>query len=92
MASSSAHSCVSDPARPEGTPPPAVALVVDDEVVLHRLRDAVATAGGQRAFVAAAGVNEGDLSSALSRRRPPTTALRRAVGVESALVLREAAR
>ncbi len=92
MASSSAPPCASAPARPEGTPPPVVALVVDDEVVLDRLREAVVAAGGQSAFVALTGVNQGDLSSALSRRRPPTTALRRAVGVETALVVMERGR
>lgn len=60
-------------------------LVTDDDV-LDLLRAAVARAGSQRAYALAAGVNEGDLSSALGGRRPPSTPLRRAVGVEHALV------
>jgi DNA-binding phage protein len=93
VASSSALACASDPACASATPaPPPVAIVVDDAIVLSRLRAAVTAAGSQRAYARAAGLNRGDLSSALSHRRPPTTALRRAVGVEAALVLREAAR
>ncbi|MBI1689546.1 hypothetical protein [Methylorubrum sp. DB1722] len=69
---------------PEAPPPP---RVVTDAEVVALLRDAVREAGSQRAFVKAAGVNEGDLSSALNGKRPPSTALRRAVGVETALVL-----
>lgn len=93
MSSSSAPSCVSVPACASAAlAPPPVAIVVDDAIVLSRLRAAVTAAGSQRAYARAAGLNRGDLSSALSRRRPPTTALRRAVGVEAALILREAAR
>ncbi len=89
MASSSAPSCASVPARLDDTPLPVVVRVVDDADVVERLRAAVAAAGSQRAYALAAGLNEGDLSSALSGRRPPSTPLRRAVGVEQALVLRE---
>lgn len=89
MASSSAPACASDIACADETPPPPVqAVVVDDEIVLQRLRAAVAAAGSQRAYALASGVNEGDLSSALSGRRAPSNPLRRAVGVECALVLR----
>lgn len=77
--------------EPEDAPPPPPRVVTDVEVV-DLLRDAVAQAGSQRAFVKAAGVNEGDLSSALRGRRPPSTALRRAVGVETRLVHVGAAR
>lgn len=89
MASSSAPVCASDPARPDDTPLPVVVRVVDDAAVIERLRAAVAVAGSQRAYALAEGLNEGDLSSALSGRRPPSAPLRRAVGVETALVLRE---
>lgn len=93
MASSSAPSCASVPARLDDTPPPVaepiVLRVVDDADVVARLRAAVAAAGSQRAYALQAGLNESDLSSALSGRRPPSTPLRRAVGVEQALVLRE---
>ncbi|UYW24819.1 hypothetical protein OKC48_16220 [Methylorubrum extorquens] len=74
---------------PEAPPPPRV--VTDAEVVIL-LRAAVAQPGSQRAFVKAVGVNEGDLSSTLRGRRPPSTALRRAVGVETRLVHVGAAR
>lgn len=90
MASSSAPACASDPARLDDTPPPLpVVRVVDDADVVERLRAAVAAAGSQRAYALSEGLNEGDLSSALSGRRPPSAPLRRAVGVEQALVLRE---
>lgn len=75
MANTSAPERAVEPAR-----------IVTDNDVLDRLRAAVARAGSQRAYALAAGVNEGDLSSALSGRRPPSTPLRRAVGVEHALV------
>lgn len=75
---------------PEDAPPLLRAAgpprVVTDAQILSMLRAAVTRAGSQRAFVRAHGVNEGDLSSALSGRRPPSTALRRAVGVETRLV------
>lgn len=97
MASSSAPGCAVDPARLPDTPapppaPPAVAIVVDDATVLRLLRAAVAAAGSQRAYADRVGISQGDLSSALSGRRPPTAMLRRSVGVESALVMRGAAR
>ncbi|APX86009.1 hypothetical protein BV511_15660 [Methylorubrum extorquens] len=74
---------------PEAPPPP---RVVTDADVVAMLRAAVAQAGSQRAFVKAVGVNEGDLSSTLRGRRPPSPALRRAVGVETRLVHVGAAR
>lgn len=69
---------------PEAPPPP---RVVTDAEVVALLRECVARYGSQRAFVKSAGVNEGDLSSALNGKRPPSAGLRRAVGVETALVL-----
>ena len=82
------------PASEDAPPPPPapVPRVVTDAQVLAMLRAAVRRAGSQRTFVRAAGVNEGDLSSALRGKRPPSTALRRAVGVETALVLMGAGR
>lgn len=79
MSSSSAPAAEADP------PPPVPRLVTDAQVVAM-LRAAVRRAGSQRAFVRAHGVNEGDLSSALCGKRAPSTALRRAVGVETRLV------
>lgn len=76
----------------ESVPPPAPPRVVTDAEVVALLRECVARYGSQRAFVRATGLNEGDLSSTLRGRRPPSTALRRVVGVETALVLMGAGR
>lgn len=82
------------PASEDSPPPPraTVPRLVTDAEVATLLRDAVRAAGSQRAFVKATGVNEGDLSSALGGKRPPSSAIRRAVGVETALVLMGAGR
>lgn len=66
-----------------------VARVVTTSDVIALLKERVDAAGSQRAYAAAAGLNAADLSMALKGTKHPTRSLRRAVGVEDALVLRE---
>lgn len=66
-----------------------VARVVTTSDVIAMLQERVDAAGSQKAYADAAGLNASDLSMALKGAKYPTKSLRRAVGVEDALVLRE---
>ena len=67
------------------------ASVITPPEAVEALREAVKSAGSQKAFACQHGLSQSDVSSALTGRRQPTPGILRALNITRALV-REAGR